>query len=161
MAAATSMAAALAATLPAPQAAPAPSAPAYEAIPASMAKVIDIEAEIAITSVQLDAMVSYCFMLEDIISPRCAHSGLCAIRIEAKCSERGSQATGRTSTHMSCFSPATRMSACLPRASHGAKLPGLWLHCARADGIVSFPHLSPPGALHPSPFLPPDHLSVV
>ena len=59
MAAATSMAAALAATLPAPQAAPAPSAPTYEAIPASMAKVIDIEAEIHITSVQLDAMVSY------------------------------------------------------------------------------------------------------
>ena len=58
MAAATSMAAALAASLPAPQSAPAPSAPTYEAIPASMAKVIDIEAEIAITSVQLDAMVS-------------------------------------------------------------------------------------------------------
>ena len=58
MAAATSMAAALAASLPAPQSAPAPSAPTYEAIPASMAKVIDIEAEITITSVQLDAMVS-------------------------------------------------------------------------------------------------------
>ena len=56
--AATSMAAALAASLPAPQAAPAPSAPTYEAIPASMAKVIDIEADIPITSVQLDAMVS-------------------------------------------------------------------------------------------------------
>ena len=56
--AATSMAAALAASLPAPQSAPAPSAPSYEAIPASMAKVIDIEAEIPITSVQLDAMVS-------------------------------------------------------------------------------------------------------
>ncbi|KAI0830680.1 hypothetical protein BC628DRAFT_1355112 [Trametes gibbosa] len=55
--AATSMAAALAATLPAPQAAPTPSAPTYEAIPASMAQVIDIEAEIHITSVQLDAMV--------------------------------------------------------------------------------------------------------
>ncbi|KAH9847347.1 hypothetical protein C2E23DRAFT_848748 [Lenzites betulinus] len=54
--AATSMAAALAATLPAPQAAPTPSAPTYEAIPASMAQVIDIEAEIHITSVQLDAM---------------------------------------------------------------------------------------------------------
>ena len=52
------MAAALAATLPAPQAAPTPSALTYEAIPASMAKVIDIEAEITITSVQLDAMVS-------------------------------------------------------------------------------------------------------
>ncbi|RPD64939.1 hypothetical protein L227DRAFT_494887 [Lentinus tigrinus ALCF2SS1-6] len=51
------MAAALAATLPAPQSAPAPSAPTYEAIPASMAKVIDIEAEIPITSVQLDAIV--------------------------------------------------------------------------------------------------------
>lgn len=56
--AATSMAAALAASLPAPQAAPAPSAPTYEAIPASMAQVIDIEAEIHITSVQLDAIVS-------------------------------------------------------------------------------------------------------
>ncbi|KAI0330552.1 hypothetical protein GY45DRAFT_1323492 [Cubamyces sp. BRFM 1775] len=55
--AATSMAAALAASLPAPQAAPTPSAPTYEAIPASMAKVIDIEGEISITSVQLDAMV--------------------------------------------------------------------------------------------------------
>ncbi|KAL1951636.1 hypothetical protein VTO73DRAFT_785 [Trametes versicolor] len=54
--AATSMAAALAASLPAPQAAPAPSAPTYEAIPASMAQVIDIEAEIHITSVQLDAI---------------------------------------------------------------------------------------------------------
>ncbi|KAI0375371.1 hypothetical protein BV20DRAFT_960495 [Pilatotrama ljubarskyi] len=54
---ATSMAAALAASLPAPQAAPTPSAPTYEAIPASMAQVIDIEAEIPITSVQLDAMV--------------------------------------------------------------------------------------------------------
>ncbi|KAI0652240.1 hypothetical protein C8Q79DRAFT_936666 [Trametes meyenii] len=54
--AATSMAAALAANLPAPQTAPTPSAPTYEAIPASMAKVIDIEAEISITSVQLDAM---------------------------------------------------------------------------------------------------------
>ncbi len=56
--AATSMAAALAASLPAAPSAPAPSAPTYEAIPASMAKVIDIEAEIPITSVQLDAIVS-------------------------------------------------------------------------------------------------------
>ncbi|KAI0756637.1 hypothetical protein C8Q80DRAFT_1129711 [Daedaleopsis nitida] len=55
--AATSMAAALAASLPAPQSAPVPTAPTYEAIPASMAKVIDIEAEIPITSVQLDAIV--------------------------------------------------------------------------------------------------------
>ncbi|RDX52072.1 hypothetical protein OH76DRAFT_1400989 [Lentinus brumalis] len=55
--AATSMAAALAASLPAAPSAPAPSAPTYEAIPASMAKVIDIEAEIPITSVQLDAIV--------------------------------------------------------------------------------------------------------
>ncbi|KAH9944072.1 uncharacterized protein BXZ73DRAFT_87037 [Epithele typhae] len=55
--AATSMAAALAASLPAPQSAPTPSAPSYEAIPASMAKVVDIEGEIPVTSVQLDAMV--------------------------------------------------------------------------------------------------------
>ncbi|OCH95798.1 hypothetical protein OBBRIDRAFT_719985 [Obba rivulosa] len=51
------MAAALAASLPAPSAAPAPAAPTYEAIPASMSKVIDIEAEIPLTSVQLDGMV--------------------------------------------------------------------------------------------------------
>ncbi|KAF4572845.1 translation initiation factor 3 subunit H [Pleurotus pulmonarius] len=55
--AATSMAAALAASLPAPAAAPVPVAPSYEAIPASMAKVVDIEAEIPLTCVQLDAMV--------------------------------------------------------------------------------------------------------
>ncbi|KAL6304288.1 hypothetical protein BKA93DRAFT_733537 [Sparassis latifolia] len=50
------MAAALAASLPAPQAAPAPFAPTYEAIPASMSKAIDIEAEIPLQSVQLDGM---------------------------------------------------------------------------------------------------------
>nr|GAT43231.1 predicted protein [Mycena chlorophos] len=55
--AAPSMAAALAASLPAPTAAPAPAAPVYEAIPASMAKVIDIEAEISLQVVQLDGMV--------------------------------------------------------------------------------------------------------
>ncbi|KAI0067730.1 hypothetical protein BV25DRAFT_1896724 [Artomyces pyxidatus] len=54
---ATSMAAALAASLPAPQAAPTPSAPIHDAIPASMSKLIDIEAEIPITSVQLDGLV--------------------------------------------------------------------------------------------------------
>ncbi|KAF9822047.1 hypothetical protein IEO21_00041 [Rhodonia placenta] len=57
MAAATSMAAALAASLPAPVAAPTPAAPTYEAIPASMSKAIDIEAEIPLTCVQLDGMV--------------------------------------------------------------------------------------------------------
>ncbi|KAF8198918.1 hypothetical protein BJ912DRAFT_874059 [Pholiota molesta] len=55
--AATSMAAALAASLPAPSATTAAPAPTYEAIPASMAKVIDIEADIPLTSVQLDALV--------------------------------------------------------------------------------------------------------
>ncbi|KAJ3480869.1 hypothetical protein NLI96_g8039 [Meripilus lineatus] len=54
---APSMAAAIAASIPAPQAAPTPAAPTYEAIPASMSKVIDIEAEIPITRVQLDGMV--------------------------------------------------------------------------------------------------------
>jgi len=54
---ATSMAAALAASLPAPQAAPTPAAPTHEAIPASMSKVIDIEADIPLTAVQLDGMV--------------------------------------------------------------------------------------------------------
>ena len=52
------MAAAIAASLPAPQAAPTQAAPSYEAIPPSMAKLIDIEADIAVTSVQLDGMVS-------------------------------------------------------------------------------------------------------
>lgn len=55
--AATSMAAALAASLPAPSAAPAAPTPTYEAIPASMSKVIDIEADIPLTCVQLDGMV--------------------------------------------------------------------------------------------------------
>lgn len=55
--AATSMAAALAASLPAPAAAPVPVAPTYEAIPASMSKVIDIEAEIPLTNAQIDGMV--------------------------------------------------------------------------------------------------------
>lgn len=55
--AAPSMAAALAASLPAPQAAPTPAAPTYEAIPASMSKAIDIEAEIPLTCVQLDGIV--------------------------------------------------------------------------------------------------------
>ena len=58
MAAAPSMAAAIAASLPAPQAAPTQAAPSYEAIPASMSKVIDIEADIPVTAVQLDGMVS-------------------------------------------------------------------------------------------------------
>ncbi|KIM85239.1 hypothetical protein PILCRDRAFT_817241 [Piloderma croceum F 1598] len=55
--AATSMAAALAASLPAPQAASVPAAPTYEAIPASMSKAVDIEAEIPLTCVQIDGLV--------------------------------------------------------------------------------------------------------
>lgn len=51
------MAAALAASLPAQSSTPTPSAPSYEAIPASMSEVIDIEAEIPLTTVQLDGMV--------------------------------------------------------------------------------------------------------
>ena len=58
MAAAPSMAAAIAASLPAPTAAPAQAAPSYETIPPSMAKLIDIEADIVVNSVQLDGMVS-------------------------------------------------------------------------------------------------------
>ncbi|KAI0274637.1 hypothetical protein BC834DRAFT_849016 [Gloeopeniophorella convolvens] len=53
---ATSMAAALAASLPAPQAASAPSAPVHEPIPASMSKLVDIEAEIPISFVQLEGL---------------------------------------------------------------------------------------------------------
>ena len=62
MAATQSMAAAIAASLPAPQAAPTPAAPTYEAIPASMSKAIDIEADIPLTCVQLDGMVSNSFI---------------------------------------------------------------------------------------------------
>jgi hypothetical protein len=62
--AATSMAAALAASLPAPSSVAVAPAPTYEAIPASMAKVIDIEADIPLTSVQLDGLV--CFFLSDV-----------------------------------------------------------------------------------------------
>lgn len=52
------MAAALAASLPAPQATPTPAAPTHEIIPASMSKAIDLEAETPLTAVQLDGMVS-------------------------------------------------------------------------------------------------------
>ncbi|RXW23494.1 hypothetical protein EST38_g2391 [Candolleomyces aberdarensis] len=55
--AAPSMAAALAASLPAAPVAAAPAAPTYQAIPASMSKVIDIEADISLNVVQLDALV--------------------------------------------------------------------------------------------------------
>ena len=51
------MAAALAASLPTPSTATVAPTPTYEAIPASMAKAIDIEAEIPLTCVQLDGMV--------------------------------------------------------------------------------------------------------
>jgi len=54
---ATSMAAAIAASLPAPQAASAPSAPLHDPIPASMSKLIDIEAEITLNLVQLEGLV--------------------------------------------------------------------------------------------------------
>jgi len=57
--AATSMAAALAASLPAPSSVAVAPAPTYEAIPASMAKVIDIEADIPLSSVQLDGLVCF------------------------------------------------------------------------------------------------------
>ncbi|KAE9411035.1 hypothetical protein BT96DRAFT_961670 [Gymnopus androsaceus JB14] len=55
--AAPSMAAALAASLPAPSAAPAPATPTYEAIPPSMSTLIDVEAEIPLKYVQLDGLV--------------------------------------------------------------------------------------------------------
>jgi translation initiation factor 3 subunit H len=55
---ATSMAAALAASLPAPSASLAPPVPVHDAIPASMSKVIDIEADIPLTTIQIDALVS-------------------------------------------------------------------------------------------------------
>jgi translation initiation factor 3 subunit H len=54
---ATSMAATIAASLPAPQAATTPAAPTHEPIPASMARLIDIEAEITLKYVQLEGLV--------------------------------------------------------------------------------------------------------
>lgn len=57
---ATTMAETLAASLPAPVAAqPASTAPVAESIPASMSKLIDIEAEIPIEAVQLDGLVGH------------------------------------------------------------------------------------------------------
>lgn len=55
--AATSMAAALAASLPAPSAAPVVAAPTFAQIPSSMNHLVDVEIEIPVTSVQLDGMV--------------------------------------------------------------------------------------------------------
>ncbi|EIN13812.1 hypothetical protein PUNSTDRAFT_57259 [Punctularia strigosozonata HHB-11173 SS5] len=54
---ATSMAAAVAASLPAAPQAPAPAAPVLEQIPASMSKAVDPEAEIPISYAQLDGLV--------------------------------------------------------------------------------------------------------
>jgi len=51
------MAAAIAASLPTVQAAPTPAAPTQEALPASWNKSIDAEAEIPITTVQIDGLV--------------------------------------------------------------------------------------------------------
>jgi len=51
------MAAAIAASLPTVQAAPTPVAPTQEALPASWNKSIDAEAEIPITTVQIDGLV--------------------------------------------------------------------------------------------------------
>ncbi|TFK30514.1 translation initiation factor 3 subunit 3 [Coprinopsis marcescibilis] len=55
--AAPSMAAALAANLPSAPVAPVQAAPKYEALPSSMAKLIDIEADIPLNIVQLDGLV--------------------------------------------------------------------------------------------------------
>lgn len=54
---ATSMAATIAASLPAPQAATTPAAPTHEPIPASMAKLVDIEGDIHLKCVQLEGLV--------------------------------------------------------------------------------------------------------
>ena len=51
------MAAAIAASLPAVQAAPTPAAPTKETLPASWNKSVDAEAEIPITTVQIDGLV--------------------------------------------------------------------------------------------------------
>ena len=51
------MAAAIAASLPTVQAAPTPAAPTKETLPASWNKRIDAEAEIPITTVQIDGLV--------------------------------------------------------------------------------------------------------
>jgi translation initiation factor 3 subunit H len=61
------MAATLAATIPAPQTAPTPAPPTYEAIPASMSKVIDVEAEIPLSCVQLDGLVRLWFRTCDTV----------------------------------------------------------------------------------------------
>ena len=66
------MAAALAASLPAPSAVTVAPTPTYEAIPASMAKVIDIEAEIPLTCVQLDGMVCFHFPISKTNVDLCA-----------------------------------------------------------------------------------------
>ncbi|KAK7058898.1 hypothetical protein VNI00_001522 [Paramarasmius palmivorus] len=74
--AAQSMAAAIAATLPAVAATPAPAAPTYEAIPASMSKVIDVEAEIPLQAVQLDGLVVSKIMKHARDSPSTSAHGL-------------------------------------------------------------------------------------
>ena len=54
------MAAAIAASLPTVQAAPTPVAPTQENLPASWSRRIDAEAEISITTVQIDGLLRLC-----------------------------------------------------------------------------------------------------
>ncbi|KAG6819449.1 hypothetical protein H0H93_011798 [Arthromyces matolae] len=76
------MAAALAASLPATSAAPVSAAPTYEAIPASMSKVIDIEADIPLTCVQLDGMVVAKIQKHALESSSIAHGLLLGLDLD-------------------------------------------------------------------------------
>ena len=61
------MAAAIAASLPTVQAAPTPAAPTQQNLPASWTKRTDAEAEIPITTVQIDGLVR----LDELIQVNC------------------------------------------------------------------------------------------
>jgi translation initiation factor 3 subunit H len=60
------MAAAIAASLPTVQAAPTPAAPRQEALPALWNKIVDAEAEIPITTVQIDGLVRWINHVEEL-----------------------------------------------------------------------------------------------
>lgn len=93
---ATSMAAAIAASLPAPQAASAPAAPVHEPIPASMSKLIDMEAEIPLNSVQLEGLVC-----PAVVTPHFACDRLWYYRSFRKSSNTAQNPTQRSTVYFS------------------------------------------------------------
>lgn len=111
------MAAAIAAAMPAAQQAPAPAQPTHEAIiPQSMSEIIDVEAEIPIRTVQLDALV--CPAYHRVFS----HSQLYAGRLEnnqTQCRGTGLARARIATWHRPQWHPRNLQLVCAPAYKRG------------------------------------------